>query len=661
MTTKLGTILADFTTNLATFIPIAGTVATLQSATDDDGVVLPTGRYFFTLDGENSSKEHFSCNLSGLSLTNLKSISRQGIETVGAVRSHRIGCTVTLTDFAHIKYLNDLLAGTTKLDATTPLEYDAAPSITGSNQLATKAYVDSVAFGVGVLASTTVAGYVELATLAEVLARSTTGGSGAKLVITPDILPSTLLSDYAADTGTANTYAMAPTLAITAYVTGQIFTFKAGNANTGASTLNVSTLGAKSIKKIGNVDLAANDVVAGQIIIVQYDGTNFQMLNPVGNAPITNSNFVHSHPRGETINGSTTPVPVALINDIFQEEFGGSVTLDVGKVTTGNKMAISFTPQAAITLTSLKVYLKKQGSPTDNIVISIQSDSAGAPSGSAVTNGTGTGIAGSGLTTSFVLTTITLAGTVTLAANTKYWIVANRDSTTSDTNYFKMDGIPVAKIYAGYTGSKFDASSWTSGDLLYFQLIPVTGVSYSLFRADTDHANYHQRFFYGFVSDNGAIGVATSVTIEGVLAGFSGLTPHSIYYVQDTVGTIGLTTGTTETIVGRSVSATEILVGSRTDKPQYIGSLSLSAGANTISEWGFQSFRYFIGNFSAAATAGQLTLYRIGITSGSVSQGNGATPDFSQGVSVSYSANVVTISGGGDSVPANGATIYFYR
>ena len=145
MTTKLGVILADFTTNLATAIAIGGTTATLQTATDDDGVALPSGRYFFAIDGENSNKEHFSCQLSGTALTSLASLSRQGVETSGAVRAHRIGATVTLTDFAHIKYINDLLIGTTTLEATTPLGYNATASITTANQLATKAYVDGVA------------------------------------------------------------------------------------------------------------------------------------------------------------------------------------------------------------------------------------------------------------------------------------------------------------------------------------------------------------------------------------------------------------------------------------------------------------------------------------------------------------------------------------
>jgi len=147
MSTKLGTILADFTTALSTDIAVGGTTATLSSATDDDGVALPSGRYFFTLDGSNSSKEHISCDLVGTALTNIKSLSRQGVETTGTVRKHRIGTSVSLTDFGHIKFINDLVSGTTTLNSLSPLGYDGAPASLAGNQLATVTYVLGVVNG----------------------------------------------------------------------------------------------------------------------------------------------------------------------------------------------------------------------------------------------------------------------------------------------------------------------------------------------------------------------------------------------------------------------------------------------------------------------------------------------------------------------------------
>lgn len=182
MSTLTGKIVADFRTSLATELAIGGTTATLQSATDDDGVSLPAGNYYFTVDGNNSQKEHFAVTLSGTSLTAIKSVSRQGVQTSGAVRKHRIGASVVITDFAHIQVINDLINGTTNLNAAEPLEYDGTATIASDNQLATKKYVDDTAVAGAPDATTGVKGLVEIATGAELAAGTGTGGTGAKLV-----------------------------------------------------------------------------------------------------------------------------------------------------------------------------------------------------------------------------------------------------------------------------------------------------------------------------------------------------------------------------------------------------------------------------------------------------------------------------------------------
>jgi hypothetical protein len=138
---------------------VGATSVTLQSATDDDNIALPAGHYFFAIDGDNAQKEHISCDLSGTSLTNIKSLSRQGVETSGCVRTHRVGSSVTLTDFAHIKYINDLIAGTTQLNSAVPLAYDGTADMTGNdNKLATVAYVKGIAIAGSPDATTTTKG-----------------------------------------------------------------------------------------------------------------------------------------------------------------------------------------------------------------------------------------------------------------------------------------------------------------------------------------------------------------------------------------------------------------------------------------------------------------------------------------------------------------------
>lgn len=81
---------------------------------------------------------------------------------------------------------------------------------------------------------------------------------------------------YGAATGT-DTYAVTLAPAMTAYETGVPFRVKFANANTGAATLNVNGLGAKALKKAASVALDANDIVAGEIYSLVYDGTNIQI------------------------------------------------------------------------------------------------------------------------------------------------------------------------------------------------------------------------------------------------------------------------------------------------------------------------------------------------------------------------------------------------
>lgn len=270
MSTLLGKIVADFTTNLAAAMAVGATTATLQSATDDDGIALPAGHYFFAIDGNNSQKEHISCDLSGVNLTNIKTLSRQGVEVAGCVRTHRTGSTVTLTDFAHIKYIADLISGTTTLNASTPLGYDGTASITTNNQLATKAYVDGVA----------VAGAPDAAAATKGITRLSVAAASATIPVAVGDNDYRIVN-YFAETGAANAYVITPSPAVSAYAAGQRFSFKATSANTITSTLNVNALGAKSIFKGGGlIPLSPNDIVAGQIVHVEYDGTNFQLQSP---------------------------------------------------------------------------------------------------------------------------------------------------------------------------------------------------------------------------------------------------------------------------------------------------------------------------------------------------------------------------------------------
>lgn len=82
-----------------------------------------------------------------------------------------------------------------------------------------------------------------------------------------------------------NTYAATIAPAITAYAATQRFFIRFTNANTAAATLNLNGLGAKAITKNGTTALQAGDIKAGQIFLLAYDGTQFQILGSTNIAP----------------------------------------------------------------------------------------------------------------------------------------------------------------------------------------------------------------------------------------------------------------------------------------------------------------------------------------------------------------------------------------
>jgi hypothetical protein len=88
--------------------------------------------------------------------------------------------------------------------------------------------------------------------------------------------------NYSVGTFGGGTYAVTLTPAPAAYAAGMRITFRATAANTGATNINVNALGAIPLVKPNGGALAANEILAGQIVEAVYDGTSghFEMVSP---------------------------------------------------------------------------------------------------------------------------------------------------------------------------------------------------------------------------------------------------------------------------------------------------------------------------------------------------------------------------------------------
>lgn len=89
--------------------------------------------------------------------------------------------------------------------------------------------------------------------------------------------PVTALAYYAVDTASNDTY-LAQINGIDSYDAGLFVLLNPVTDNTGACTLNINGLGAKSIKTPAGGDPGNNWIDAAEICPLCYDGTNFVIM-----------------------------------------------------------------------------------------------------------------------------------------------------------------------------------------------------------------------------------------------------------------------------------------------------------------------------------------------------------------------------------------------
>jgi hypothetical protein len=119
------------------------------------------------------------------------------------------------------------------------------------------------------------------------LSGSPTTGFGCQTLsggstLTAHSVATVLTCAAASASGTTYTCTTSPTFTP---ADGDIILFQADVANTGAMTLNVNSSSAAPVKKQGGgTALVANDFLAGQDNLMEYDGVNWQMQGQTGNA-----------------------------------------------------------------------------------------------------------------------------------------------------------------------------------------------------------------------------------------------------------------------------------------------------------------------------------------------------------------------------------------
>lgn len=244
-------------------VVIGATSLTLTSFSDIYGNILTMASFgttgYGTLEPDTANEEAFTfsgvtANANGTyTLTGVSTALAQApyTQTSGLVRGHSGGLKVVITDNAAFW---DTFGNKANDETVTGQWTFSVFPITPSNSDA----------------STTVKGVTKLSVAPASAANPVAVGTN----------DSRIPVAYAVDASGTDNYVITPSPAITAYVTGQTYVFKAGTANTTNATLNVSGLGPISIRKNVSVQLDTGDILLNQVVVVVYDGSNMQMVNP---------------------------------------------------------------------------------------------------------------------------------------------------------------------------------------------------------------------------------------------------------------------------------------------------------------------------------------------------------------------------------------------
>lgn len=117
--------------------------------------------------------------------------------------------------------------------------------------------------------------YKELATTDTIISMSVTTDADSGAILSTVVKQISVLSGYGVAAGT-NTYTVS-IAEVVSLAAGLGVTIKFTNANTGASTIAINSLGVINIYKATSTALAAGDIAAGSMQYLTYDGTNFQV------------------------------------------------------------------------------------------------------------------------------------------------------------------------------------------------------------------------------------------------------------------------------------------------------------------------------------------------------------------------------------------------
>jgi hypothetical protein len=151
---------------------------------------------------------------------------------------------------------------------------------------------------------------------------------------------------FAVDTGAADAYLVALTHTPSGYTDGMVVNMRPTNTNTGASTINVNSLGVKSIRHANSAALSAGDIVSGAPVTLIYSTNTgfFHTTGGMGSATAAAASASAASSSASAASTSASDAATALasaqtVYDTFDDRFLGVKAVEPTLDNDGNALA----------------------------------------------------------------------------------------------------------------------------------------------------------------------------------------------------------------------------------------------------------------------------------------------------------------------------------
>ncbi len=229
-----------------------------------------------------------------------------------------------------------------------------------------------------------------------------------------------------------------------------------GPTNGGTTVLASGTIANASVvpSALNTVNVSNSPVLAAS---TTYWLCLFSTVNEASNSRwVWEGNNPGSYANGQAADSSNGGTSWSLLT--WDMTFGITASAMVAK----DKLAQGIQISNNATISKIRLWLKKTGSPTGNLTVKLQTDSGGNPSGTTVSNGTSATVAASSLSTSYGWIEFTFSTHPALSGGVQYHIVLETADSASNSNYVVWGADSSSPSYASGVMKYESSSTWTA-------------------------------------------------------------------------------------------------------------------------------------------------------------------------------------------------------